>query len=156
MTNRLRSGITPTPRNRWGWAFASEDMGQEPSTSRPRNLRRIASFGSLLAAIGLVTSCSDPSGGAGPEVDAAADPQEADTVAEDVETEVADSADTAADSPLDAVDPEPDAGDDCVAWAGGIFAYEASRSDATGSSHGQSGVVCSREGVLPWVEVSWE
>lgn len=37
-----------------------------------------------------------------------------------------------------------------------MFAFEASRPDATAQAAGEDGAsVCSREGVLPWTEVSW-
>jgi formylglycine-generating enzyme required for sulfatase activity len=99
--------------------------------------------------------CSDPETTGG-------DPADTGTVEDagaDGAEEVADAADGSDDDMgRDAADVEPDAAPEgCIEWVGEVFKFEASRPDATVDSHGLDGsAACSRSGVLPWVDVTWE
>lgn len=107
----------------------------------------------LVFGIAALAGCSDPAGGGsaqdagdvGAGADAGADIRE-------------DGPDAALDTPDAEGDAEPDTAEhSCVVWVGDVFKYEASRPDATPTSHGlASDTVCSQAGRLPWVDVTWE
>lgn len=107
-----------------------------------------------LFAILACCGCSETSGGDTPGPDASEDAI-TDGPAPDAPPDLA-SPDVDSEVTQDVAPDSVDAGTECVVWAGNVFAHEASRSDATLSSHGQAASVCSRAGVLPWVEVTWE
>ncbi len=109
----------------------------------------------LILVLVTAAACSDPAGvsagdSGGDDVggtDGSPDTS-VDVVASDVAEEI--------DAGPDSADVAPDADDGCAQWVGNVFQYEASRPDATAESHGLDGAsVCSRAGVLPWVEVTW-